>query len=444
MGTVYNSQQYVEILYQTIVSHEVSAGDSITVDSVAECDAVFGITSAITVTPLVETDVTCVIHVSSAAVIDILAAATGLATEIFDRPVESTLSIDVAVVGSTVLSRVADAEMAIVGVSQATRAISPDGAASLAIDAVVGVQCVFSRECAAEVQSTTSELDTDTYAMVDVITGLDCTALASRPLAVSAVQPVGITVSASKVLVYPDAIDLSASAEVSLDCTAAKNEYGAGLAWLLLTATVTVDKCQPVVAYIEVGATADVLLTASREAVAEVDIDFSVTYLVESSCIEFEYHPFVGSGAEDAPTPPPITLSEPLEVSETFKLVYPAAGAVTDSVTLRAPQFGNRDRIGINRINRETRGGTLVVYADPIWPKTQTLVLSFAGLTRGEAVNLLTFYETYLGDEIGLLDWEHRYWKGVITQPDAVIQDGRDSYSASFEFEGELDPSWTP
>ena len=59
-------------------------------------------------------------------------------------------------------------------------------------------------------------------------------------------------------------------------------------------------------------------------------------------------------------------------------------------------------------------------------------------------MNLLTFYETYLGDEIGLLDWEHRYWKGVITQPDAVIQDGRDSYSASFEFEGELDPSWTP
>jgi len=30
-------------------------------------------------------------------------------------------------------------------------------------------------------------------------------------------------------------------------------------------------------------------------------------------------------------------------------------------------------------------------------------------------------------------------WKGVITTPDEpIIQDGKDSFSASFEFEGEL------
>jgi hypothetical protein len=96
---------------------------------------------------------------------------------------------------------------------------------------------------------------------------------------------------------------------------------------------------------------------------------------------------------------------------------------------------------------RETRGGTLIVYADPIWPQTQTLALSFSGLTRTEAQNLLTFLETYLGLEIGLLDWEQRYWKGVIMTPDhPVIEDSRGRFSASFEFEGEfegeLDGTW--
>ena len=98
-----------------------------------------------------------------------------------------------------------------------------------------------------------------------------------------------------------------------------------------------------------------------------------------------------------------------------------------------------------NRISRETRGGTLVVFADPIWPKIQTLSLTFSGLTLTEADALLAFCDAHLGQEIGLLDWEHRYWKGVIMTPeDPIVQDTRDTYSASFEFEGELDPTWTP
>ena len=57
----------------------------------------------------------------------------------------------------------------------------------------------------------------------------------------------------------------------------------------------------------------------------------------------------------------------------------------TDNVVLRAPDFGNKDRLGFNRVLRETRGGTLIVFADPEWPKTQTLALNFSGLTQAEA-----------------------------------------------------------
>jgi hypothetical protein len=132
-----------------------------------------------------------------------------------------------------------------------------------------------------------------------------------------------------------------------------------------------------------------------------------------------------------------------LGITSKFQLVYPATGVATATVTLRAPNLGNKDRLGFNRVLRETRGGTLIVYADPIWPQTQTLALSFSGLTRTEAQNLLTFLETYLGLEIGLLDWEQRYWKGVIMTPDhPVIEDSRGRFSASFEFEGELDSTW--
>ena len=125
-----------------------------------------------------------------------------------------------------------------------------------------------------------------------------------------------------------------------------------------------------------------------------------------------------------------------------FQLFYPADGAVTDSVMLRAPNLGNKDRLSFNRILRETRGGTLIVFADPIWPKIQTLVLTFSGLRSVQAQQLLAFLDRHLGEEVGLLDWEGRAWKGVVTTPtDPVVQDGLDSFSASLAFEGELVPA---
>ena len=159
-----------------------------------------------------------------------------------------------------------------------------------------------------------------------------------------------------------------------------------------------------------------------------------------------QYYPFIGDGDPAAPTPPPLALSGPMVgVTAPFQLVYPSTGDVADSCTLRAPNFGNKDRLSFNRVNRETRGGTLVVYANPIWPKTQTLALSFSALRRSEGLDLLRFFADHLGQEIGVIDWESRYWRGVVTTTtDPVVEDSPDSFSANFEFEGELDPSWMP
>ncbi len=167
----------------------------------------------------------------------------------------------------------------------------------------------------------------------------------------------------------------------------------------------------------------------------------TVSYSLLYSNTLCQYMPFVGSTTDpNAPTPPSLALDGPNpDIVAPFQLLYPHTGTVTDSVSVRAPNLGNRDRLSFDRINRETRGGTLQVFADPQWPKIQTLVLSFSGLKRTEAHELLRFMNEHLGVMVGLVDWEQRYWEGVIvTTQDAIVADHHDSYSASFSFEGVL------
>lgn len=152
------------------------------------------------------------------------------------------------------------------------------------------------------------------------------------------------------------------------------------------------------------------------------------------------YHPFVGAGPDTNPDPPPSELEGPIPGITEFKLLYPSVGPFTDTLILRAPNLGNKDRLQMNRVSRETRGGTLIVYADPMWPKVQTLALNFSGLTWAEADGLHTFMDAHLGMEIGMLDWEHRFWKGILMKlDDPIVQDGPGcKYSVGFEFEGEM------
>ena len=175
---------------------------------------------------------------------------------------------------------------------------------------------------------------------------------------------------------------------------------------------------------------------------AESGLTLGQVFVYESPTndIEFLYKPRIGQSLPGSPTPPPGTLVYAPDTDyppTTF--LYPAVSP-SDTLTLRSPELGNKDRLAFNRISRETRGGTLVVYADPIWPKTQVQVLSFTGLSETQAADLLNFMSSHLGLEIGFVDWENRLWKGVITNPtEAVTQDGQGAmFAASLEFEGAL------
>jgi hypothetical protein len=98
----------------------------------------------------------------------------------------------------------------------------------------------------------------------------------------------------------------------------------------------------------------------------------------------------------------------------------------------------------MNRINRETRGGTLLVFADPMWPKMQSMVLTFSGLEYATVQAYLTFIKNHLGLEVGFVDWEGFYWKGIVVDPiQPTVQDGKDRYTITFEFQCQS-ATWVP
>lgn len=169
----------------------------------------------------------------------------------------------------------------------------------------------------------------------------------------------------------------------------------------------------------------------------------SASYILNADCPECcdvteRYSPFVGTSSDpDSPDPPSTTVPT-LTPSYSIVLSHPFVSP-TRSVTLRAPLFGNRDRLTNQRIHRESRGGTLIAYSDPQWPKVHTLVMDFAVLSEQTAQEYLDFVSATLGKEIRLVDHESRHWRGVLIQPDdPITRNKRCDLSASLVFEGEL------
>ena len=141
------------------------------------------------------------------------------------------------------------------------------------------------------------------------------------------------------------------------------------------------------------------------------------------------YSPFVGTTTDTtAPTPPSVT---PITIvrRDTVEFTYN-----TTVLTIRCPEFGNRDKLQYQRINRESRGGTLIVFADPIWPDQQTLLLDFYGLSEVEAQSILDFIIESLGKQFRFLDWESQTWLCVSTSSDNVlVRNSKSGCSVSLE-----------
>jgi len=142
------------------------------------------------------------------------------------------------------------------------------------------------------------------------------------------------------------------------------------------------------------------------------------------------------SGGDGSPSVRPIA---PSLNRQTDVVLFSPTGGICDassSITLRTPNFGDRDRNQYNRINRESRGGSLTVFRDPQWPSERTLVMDFSGMKDSQVDTMVTFLEDTLGQKVGLRDWHGRVWFGLIVNPDtAIVRTGTNRNDISIELE---------
>lgn len=168
-------------------------------------------------------------------------------------------------------------------------------------------------------------------------------------------------------------------------------------------------------------------------------ISFIHTVICGGCCdITERYAPQVGISSDPDVPPAPSATVPTLTPSHSIVLSHPFSSP-TLTVTLRAPEFDNKDAIENKRINRESRGGTLLIYADLQWPKIYRLEMEFSALKESVAQEYMAFRAATLGQEIRLVDYESRVWRGVLLDVDQPItRNRRHGITATLSFEGEL------
>ena len=152
-----------------------------------------------------------------------------------------------------------------------------------------------------------------------------------------------------------------------------------------------------------------------------------------------EYSPQISPGNPNLtpmPTLPPVNLVAVAGISLGFPYFNP-----TTALTLRNPQFNDKLVKKYSRIQRNTRGNTLIVYRDTSWPQANIINYSFIGLSKDEANDALDFYKLSAGKYIRLLTYESLLYKGIILNPNNPVSKesaNNCSYTLKFDFQGEL------
>lgn len=116
------------------------------------------------------------------------------------------------------------------------------------------------------------------------------------------------------------------------------------------------------------------------------------------------------------------------------------------SITLKAPNLRNKFLPKISRVQREGRGGELIIFRDPTWSKMVVLNWAFEGLTATQAEACLEFSSEACGGIINVLDFESRTIQGIMINPaNPVSQEKPDiskadcqvrGYTWKFDFQG--------
>lgn len=90
-----------------------------------------------------------------------------------------------------------------------------------------------------------------------------------------------------------------------------------------------------------------------------------------------------------------------------------------DVITLPSPIFTDKQQVQSTRINRTTRGGQRIVFADANWVWLEILRYKFQGLSRAEYDAFVDFRQNHIGKEVHLITHEGRQYDGFILDPDS-------------------------
>ena len=104
------------------------------------------------------------------------------------------------------------------------------------------------------------------------------------------------------------------------------------------------------------------------------------------------------------------------------------------SITLNAPEFNNKDLFDEKRININTRGLTLILYRDPLWPDSTTYDVNFKDLSDLDIAFLQAFLRATIGLPIAYVDIYGITHLGFITDPEAQAVSSATGYSIRFTF----------
>jgi hypothetical protein len=287
---------------------------------------------------------------------------------------------------------------------------------------------------ATEVQWYETGIDPVTYLEISILTGLQDSVTVEKIIGRSAVSPVWTSQTAKKAHIKVGAIDVNADSNVAFSTIIPTPIYAEATSTLSFT-TYADSKYEFPVTELELES--EVTLNKILNLSVSSELEFVSSFFAVTEGFSLcEYSPFVGS-TTDPEAPQRLLKNVPvLDANASGVTLFYPWSVPTTTVHLRGPDLGNKNRLEFQRIKRETRGGTLIVWADPIWPKNERLVLSFSGLTETEGQSLLDFIYLTLGREVGLIDWEGNWWRVVTMTPsEALIRNGRENLSINLEFE---------
>lgn len=203
--------------------------------------------------------------------------------------------------------------------------------------------------------------------------------------------------------------------------------------FLFLVQTIKAGKGKTVIHPLGISDSHEINADLRRPLIQTLGIQQFVAYFIESPCGKKTNNRFDGEGA----IPP-----NPKRIKYDSRLILATA---TQSVSLRNPETDDRGRFAFQRVNRETLGGSLDIYADESWDQSTTLLFSVVAIKAALLETLQQFLEDTVGEEIVLHDWEGVNWRGVVTTPsESAVEDGEGYWTLAFEFVGVREPGEVP